>query len=97
MTTKVFGKGQIVLPAEIRDQDDIRPGERFDVERIERGEYRLVRRQPTPNDGLTDWLLAWPEKGYFVPIESESTSHVVIAAQRQTDPRHRSGQDAPVP
>jgi hypothetical protein len=23
--------------------------------------------------GLVDWLLACPEKGYFVPIESEST------------------------
>jgi asparagine synthase (glutamine-hydrolysing) len=41
--------------------------------RIDRGEYRLVRRQPRPNEGLVDWLLACPEKGYFVPIESEST------------------------
>ena len=38
-----------------------------------RGEYRLRRRQPPPNEGLVDWLLACPEKGYFVPIESEST------------------------
>lgn len=73
MTTKVSSKGQIVLPAEIREQDDIKPGQQFDVERIDRGEYRLVRRQPAPNEGLTDWLLACPEKGYFVPIESEST------------------------
>jgi hypothetical protein len=28
---------------------------------------------PAPNEGLVDWLLACPEKGYFVPIESEST------------------------
>ena len=73
MTTKVSSKGQIVLPAELRDQDGIKTGQQFDVERIDRGEYRLTRRQPTPNDGLTDWLLACPEKGYFVPIESEST------------------------
>lgn len=33
----------------------------------------LTRRQTAPNEGLTDWLLACPEKGYFVPIESEST------------------------
>ena len=42
-------------------------------ERIDRGEYRLVRRQPRPNEGLVDWLLACPQKGFFVPIESEST------------------------
>ncbi len=73
MTTTVSTKGQIVLPAELRLQDDIEPGQEFDVERIARGEYRLVRRQPRPNAGLVDWLLACPEKGFFVPIESEST------------------------
>ena len=73
MITTVSTKGQIVLPAEIRQQDGIEPGQEFDVERIDRGEYRLVRRQPRPNDGLVDWLLACPEKGFFVPIESEST------------------------
>ena len=25
------------------------------------------------NEGLVDWLLACPEKGFFVPIDSEST------------------------
>jgi AbrB family looped-hinge helix DNA binding protein len=73
MKTVVSSKGQIVLPAEIRRQDDIRTGQQFDVERIERGEYRLVRRQASPNEGVVDWLLSCPEKGYFVPIESEST------------------------
>jgi AbrB family looped-hinge helix DNA binding protein len=72
MTTKVSSKGQIVLPAEIRELDGIKPGQQFDIERIDRGEYRLVRRQPAPNEGLTDWLLSCPEKGYFVPIDSES-------------------------
>lgn len=65
-------KGQIVLPAELRQQDQVEAGEVFDIERIGRGEYRLVRRAPA-NDGLLDWLLACPEKGYFVPIPSEST------------------------
>jgi len=66
-------KGQIVLPAAFREQDRIRPGEEFELERLGRGEYRLVRRTPLPNEGLVDWLLACPEKGFFVPIESEST------------------------
>jgi hypothetical protein len=40
------------------------------LERIDRGEYRLVRLSPPKNQGLLDWLLACPEKGFFVPIES---------------------------
>lgn len=73
MKTTVSTKGQIILPAEIRQRDGIEPGQEFDVERIDRGEYRLVRREPPPNTGLVEWLLACPEKGFFVPIESEST------------------------
>lgn len=66
-------KGQIVLPSEIRRQDGLEPGDEFEIERIERGEYRLVRLTPPRNQGLLDWLLACPEKGFFVPLESEST------------------------
>lgn len=73
MTTTVSTKGQIVLPAEFRLQDDIEPGQVFEVQRIDRGEYRLVRRNPPANDGMVDWLLACPEKDFFIPIESEST------------------------
>jgi AbrB family looped-hinge helix DNA binding protein len=73
MKTTISSKGQIVLPAELREQDQIEPGEEFTVERLDRGEYRLRRRTPPPNDGVVDWLLACPEKGFFVPIESEST------------------------
>ena len=73
MKTTVSSKGQIVLPAEIRRQDRIEVGEEFDVERLDRGEYRLKRRSPPPNEGVVDWLLACPEKGFFVPIESAST------------------------
>jgi AbrB family looped-hinge helix DNA binding protein len=72
MKTTMSSKGQIVLPAELREQDGIEPGEEFTVERLDRGEYRLVRSMPPPNEGVVDWLLACPEKGYFVPIESES-------------------------
>lgn len=73
MKTTVSTKGQIILPAEIRQRDGIEPGQQFEVERIDRGEYRLVRLKSSPNEGLVDWLLACPEKGFFVPIESEST------------------------
>jgi AbrB family looped-hinge helix DNA binding protein len=73
MKTVISSKGQIVLPAELRKQDAIRTGEQFDIQRIDRGEYRLSRREPPPNQGLVDWLLSCPGKGYFRPIESEST------------------------
>lgn len=73
MRTTISTKGQIVLPAEFRQQDGIEAGEEFDVERTDRGEYRLVRRTPPPNDGLVEWLRACPEKGWFVPVEGEST------------------------
>jgi AbrB family looped-hinge helix DNA binding protein len=73
MKTTVSSKGQIVLPAELRQQDRIEAGQEFDVERLDRGEYRLVRRATPANEGLVDWLLDCPEKGFFVAIESEST------------------------
>ena len=62
-----------MLPAELRQLDGIQPGEEFDVERLDRGEYRLTRRAAPPNGGVVDWLLACPGKGFFVPVESEST------------------------
>jgi AbrB family looped-hinge helix DNA binding protein len=73
MRTTVSSKGQIVLPAELREQDQIEAGQEFDVERVDRGEYRLIRRPTHSNEGVVDWLLACPEKDFFVPIESEST------------------------
>ncbi len=62
-----------MLPADIRQQDSIEAGQEFEVERLERGSYLLVRRTAPPNEGVVDWLLACPAKGFFVPIESEST------------------------
>lgn len=71
--TTISSKGQIVLPAEYRQQDDVQAGQEFEVERLDRGEYRLVRTTPVPNEGIVDWLLACPGKGFFVAIESETT------------------------
>jgi len=73
MITTVSTKGQIVLPAEIRRQDNIKAGQEFEVQRVDCGDYRLVRRKSTANDGVVDWLLSCPEKDFFTPIESEST------------------------
>ena len=73
MKTTVSSKGQIVLPAEFRQMDRVEPGQEFDVERLDRGDYRLVRRTAKRNDGAVDWLLACPAKGFFVSVDSEST------------------------
>jgi AbrB family looped-hinge helix DNA binding protein len=73
MRTRVSSKGQVVLPAEIRRQDRVEAGQEFEVERLARGDYRLVRRASRPNAGVVEWLLTCPEKGFFVPVPSEST------------------------
>jgi AbrB family looped-hinge helix DNA binding protein len=73
MRTTISTKGQIVLPAELREADGIAAGEQFDVERIGPHEYRLTRVAPPPNSGVVDWLRACPENDWFVEIESEST------------------------
>ena len=52
MKTTISSKGQIVLPAEFRQMDRIEPGQEFDVKRLDRGDYRLVRRvATTPDEG----------------------------------------------
>lgn len=81
MTTQISAKGQMILPVKFRRLEGIKPGQEFDVERIDRGEHRLVRRDPGPNQGLVDWLLACPEKDFFVPIESESTDTLLHTLQ----------------
>lgn len=72
MRTRVSTKGQIVLPAELRERDGIEAGQEFEVKRVGAEEYRLLR-VGAANEGVVDWLLSCPEKGYFVPVESEST------------------------
>ena len=64
------------MPAELREQDAIETGQEFDVERLDRGEYRLVRLTAKPNEGVIDWLINCPEKGFFVSIASESTDRL---------------------
>ena len=74
MKTTVSTKGQIVLPAEIRAQDGIEAGQEFEVERIDRGEYRLKRTATRRNEGLVELLLACPVKGWFKPLDRTETT-----------------------
>jgi AbrB family looped-hinge helix DNA binding protein len=84
MRTRVSSKGQIVLPAELRQQDGIEAGQEFDIERLDRGEYLLQRRDARANEGVVEWLLGCPEKGFFVPIESASTDDLWIFSSTRT-------------
>lgn len=73
MKTVMSSKGQIVLPAELRQQDRIVPGQQFEVERLDEGQYLLKKKHMPDNKGVVDWLLACPQKGWFEPLPSEST------------------------
>ena len=74
MRTTISTKGQIVLPAEIRRRDGLQAGQAFEVERLERGDYRLRRVATGANAGLVDWLLACPVKGFMEQALSDETT-----------------------
>jgi AbrB family looped-hinge helix DNA binding protein len=77
MKATLSSKGQLVLPADFRERDHLRPGQVFEVERLDEGDYRLRRLAPAPNEGLVDWLLSCPSGGLpeFYP-RSESTDAI---------------------
>ena len=70
MRTTISSKGQIVIPAELRQQDKIEPGQQFELERVESGQY-LLKKVPPQRAGFLEWLLACPEKGWFQPLPPE--------------------------
>ncbi|HKG96311.1 MAG TPA: hypothetical protein VKA97_00755, partial [Pyrinomonadaceae bacterium] len=58
-----------ILPAEIRREDNIRSGQEFEIERIDRGEYLLKRKDKPRNEGLVKLLLSCPVKNWFQPLD----------------------------
>ena len=74
MRTTVSTKGQIILPAEFRREDDIKSGQEFEIERIDRGEYLLKRTTKPRNKGLVKLLLSCPVKDWFQPLERTETT-----------------------
>ena len=74
MKTTVSTKGQIILPAEIRREDDIKCGQEFEIERLDRGEYLLRRTTKPRNKGLVKLLLSCPVKDWFQPLERTETT-----------------------
>jgi AbrB family looped-hinge helix DNA binding protein len=79
MKTIISSKGQIVLPAAIRQQDGIEPGQEFEIQRIDCGEYLLKRTKRRRNEGLVHLLLSCPVKGWFQPSDrSETTDDIAV-------------------
>jgi AbrB family looped-hinge helix DNA binding protein len=74
MKTVISSKGQLVLPAALRQQDGIKPGQEFEVQRLEEGEYLLKRTRRRRNLGLVQLLLACPVKGWFRPARRRETT-----------------------
>jgi len=73
MKTVVSSKGHILLPAELRRRDRIRAGQRFEIERLAAGQYLLRKQEAPHNEGVVNWLLDCPVKGWFQSIASEAT------------------------
>jgi len=76
MTTTLSTKGQLVFPAPLRKQDQLEQGQTFEIERIDKGEYLVRRVSGESGAGLLEWLFECPAKGWFQPIESESTARL---------------------
>ncbi len=79
MKTTVSSKGQIVLPAAIRQQDGINPGQEFEIQRLDQGEYLLKRTKRPRNEGLVQLLLACPVKGWFQSANRTQTTDDIPA------------------
>jgi len=73
MKTTLSSKGQIVLPADLREQDAIEPGQQFSIERVAPGKYVLEKLTVPERSGIAAWLARCPEHDWFEPIPSEST------------------------
>ena len=72
MTTVLSQKGQLVLPASVRERLELRPGDDFEIF-IEDDDTILVKRvSRPPNSGLVDLLLSAPGE-LDIPARSRYT------------------------
>jgi len=80
----VSSEGQIVLPAELRREDNIEAGQVFEVIRERAGEYRLKREDGSRSHGFVDWLLACPAKGFLEPAKFSDTTNSITSRRGMT-------------
>ena len=69
------------MPVEVRKQDGIKPGQKFEIERVARGEYRLKRKARPRNEGLVELLLSCPVKDWFEPMDRSETTNDIAAVR----------------
>lgn len=72
MTTTISPDGLLEIPEVYRKADALQPGQRCEIERVGRGEYRLRVEEPTEAAAGRSWvdvLLACPVKGWYEPAE----------------------------
>ena len=72
MTTVLSQKGQIVLPASLRESLQLEAGDDFEVIAEDDGTITLRRVTTPPNDGLVEHLLSCPYP-FEIPERSRDT------------------------
>lgn len=82
MKTTISSKRRNGLSGEFGQLDRVEIERVPDPEKLDRGDYRLVRHAAPHNEGAIDWLLACPGKDFFVTIQSESTDCVSGGGRR---------------
>ena len=73
MVTRISSKGQIVLPAELRQIDGIEPGQEFEIERIDRGNTASSAVLRPPMKARSTGLSPARRRAISCRFDSEST------------------------
>ena len=76
MNTRISSKGQLVLPASIRERDQIEAGDEFWIRRVKSGTYVLQHKKAGSGLAFIDALEKCPVKGWFERVPSESTEEL---------------------
>jgi len=78
MTTILSANGLLEIPEAFRKADALKPGQRCDIERVSKGEYRVsVKAQAAPEQpgqSLVELLRSCPVKGFYTPMPRTETT-----------------------
>lgn len=78
MTTILNANGLLEIPEVFRKADTLQPGQRCDIERVGKGDYRVRVSVPEttgePQESLVSLLRSCPVKGFFTAMERTETT-----------------------